>query len=1514
MELTNLSVKISIQLTQAQAALNDLHKQQQQVVKDAEAGGQAMDALAEKTGRAATSAGASVEKLAAQVEALKVKLAEAMGEAGVKKITLEVSGTEGVQAATTKTRELSEAEKQEAAAKQLQQREIKAQEQVVSRFNKTLDQTIARFRQLQGDRLATLRVRFQGVGEGELARLAGAEDAISALKRRNAAIKDLSASALNGVGNVAAALTLGSVAALKFAGDFDSSLERVRNNTLMTNADFANMRDEVQKLAVQSGQSFDDLGNAYKRAANFGFQMADANKVVSAANMSAVATGAKTQEVTNALAGSMHNYKMSADLALPVMNALHIASARGNMDLGEFTDAAGPAIATAREYGESLPSVISALSAMTQHQIPVNEAVTQYKGIIKAIVNPTQQAEGAIKRLSKVSGIDLAGDFSIAGLKSKGLIGILNDLNRATDGHAELVIKKLVPAQRGGLGMLALSTLAYKDFTGTLDVTNQAMAGKLDPTTEGYNRRIHNLDVQMDKLVNRIKVDLIPVGERLAGDIEKMLPTIDAWIDRLGKVFDWFTKLPSPIQGVVLGLGALRIASLALGSPWGTLLSLGGKIVGLFKDIRTAALGAAAAEDVEATAGKGALAGKIAGLGGRLSALGGGALDFLLGGSALGTASTVLGVGAGGAALAYGINKELQGAIQKGNEDAWKRATAGNASIAAKRAEIANFEATSAGYNTPEGLAYRKSHLAQLNAELKALEGQAHASSGALAGVNKTLAERVQALISAAKAHGGLSITSGYRDSAHQAELYRRWLAGDRSIHMPALPGTSPHERGLAVDLSGPALGWAQANAGKFGLTFPFPGKDPVHVQMAGGPADPNAPLSARARAAQAAVEGGGKSKLTDAQKEAAKNAEETAKAHIRAAMAAKGYDAAIQNFAASLWKLTPAHRAAQVAAKLHQEEVNKLAKELTHQQDAYHAELSEANNKIRTARGIEPTDAEKIATKYDRLTASQRAYLLNQQQVAKASEKERDQLHDVNEAIAEARLGYEGATAKTDVHRLAIEKLHQSYGTLAPSVRKALDTLATWNQQNLFQALTQKYSDALRLMQMTKDQRAAVSDVGGLKAWDQLTPDMQAGIVTLKQQADAAQTADEKITHLKEAVKSYFEELAASSASAKAATLGDSMGAKWQQFLANRKDIRDAIASGVVSEEGAKAPFIQNLIDQADSSKITQGAAALKNFTAAAKEAIAALQARIGGNANTAEAKFADLLSHNQDLAARFADDPKAKADAFVLIKQEFDLTPQAEAAEKYRQKLAEIVKELLILRARTPAQRLGAESLEVDADGKLRQPYNQQQLNQMANANQKLEVIRSFADGTRQIVSNLFENLMSGGRGFFSNMEKGFAAMFQQIASSYLTNIAMQGLSGLFGGASGNAGLGGLFGSITGVTGADINVGGGSILGASADTWGLAGQGGFAGGGDFVANKWMTVGEKGPEVILPRTSGTVLNRSMLSEMGGAGDLHIHGGMHFHGVQDAAGLRKSAAQVLQDVHRQAERTRRRNG
>lgn len=97
---------------------------------------------------------------------------------------------------------------------------------------------------------------------------------------------------------------------------------------------------------------------------------------------------------------------------------------------------------------------------------------------------------------------------------------------------------------------------------------------------------------------------------------------------------------------------------------------------------------------------------------------------------------------------------------------------------------------------------------------------------------------QIQAFVGASG--GGVWITSGFRSPQKQQQLWDAALRkyGDPEIadNWVARPGSSNHEKGMAVDLGfrdQAAREWAHANAARFGLHFPMEW-EPWHIEPLG--------------------------------------------------------------------------------------------------------------------------------------------------------------------------------------------------------------------------------------------------------------------------------------------------------------------------------------------------------------------------------------------------------------------------------------------------------------------------------------------------------------------------------------------------------------------------------------------------------------------------------------------------------------------------------------------------------
>ncbi len=424
----------------------------------------------------------------------------------------------------------------------------------------------------------------------EAARARGASAAAKYLAQQEAAASASQArmkaltGAISGAGNFAATgaagITLLSGAAAKLATDLDYSLTTIRNNTTMTDGDMKAMKATVLSLGKESGASFDDLAKGFMHVSNFGFTAAQSTDILREAMKSAVATGTDAASTADILGKTLHEFNLPAAEAGRAMNVLHLSAAQGNTTLEQFDAAAGKAFATAAALHVPLTDVSAAMSALTRHGFDAAEAATQVQNVMVHIINPAKDAQKNIQALSQITGVDLARDFSAAGLKAKGLSGVLADVQKAVGGNTDLVTK-LIPAMRGGQGAMVLAGAAARDYGDILANNTDAMNGKTDPVAKAYNDTLNTQHQRWARLVDKVQADFLPAGEKVTALFERAEPILLKFADALTKILDVFTRLPAPVQEAVLGLGALKIASFGLMNPLAGVGGVLSRIIGL---------------------------------------------------------------------------------------------------------------------------------------------------------------------------------------------------------------------------------------------------------------------------------------------------------------------------------------------------------------------------------------------------------------------------------------------------------------------------------------------------------------------------------------------------------------------------------------------------------------------------------------------------------------------------------------------------------------------------------------------------------------------------------------------------------------------------------------------------------------------------------------------------------------------------------------------------------------------
>ena len=169
-------------------------------------------------------------------------------------------------------------------------------------------------------------------------------------------------------------------------------------------------------------------------------------------------------------------------------------------------------------------------------------------------------------------------------------------------------------------------------------------------------------------------------------------------------------------------------------------------------------------------------------------------------------------------------------------------------------------------------------------------------------------------------------------------------------------------------------------------------------------------------------------------------------------------------------------------------------------------------------------------------------------------------------------------------------------------------------------------------------------------------------------------------------------------------------------------------------------------------------------------------------------------------------------------------------------------------------------------------------------AATKQTADEMTEFAiQAARNMESALADGFFDIMQGNFDDLGSSFKATIDRMVSDLIASQLLDFASQSFGGGEGGAGL------LEGLVGSFIG-------GARAD------------GGAVSANTPYLVGERGPEIVVPSNSGTVIPNNQI----GGSSLTVN--INVSGVQNEGGLRQSASQVAQAAAAAAQRAMSRNG
>jgi tape measure domain-containing protein len=507
-------------------------------------------------------------------------------------------------------------------------------------------------------------------------------------------------------------------------------------------------------------------------------------------------------------------------------------------------------------------------------------------------------------------------------------------------------------------------------------------------------------------------------------------------------------------------------------------------------------------------------------------------------------------------------------------------------------------------------------------------------------------------------------------------------------------------------------------------------------------------------------------------------------------------------------------------------------------------------------------------------------------------AKKAQDQLTKTQEAVSgaliDARMRQLEAGYATDAHRIAIGFFKDRLKEVPPeltTIQSVLGYLKTNLKVNTDEAIKTAEAIAKINAELLKDEAAKKFTEGLEKA----TSSARLKFLQFKAATEAESIAlgffEDRLKDLPASVTTAAQALdLLSQAYGKDVEAARKAGAEIEKFNKGTKTFN---AKDFIPNLQEVAKWFDNL------------GKSVKNFQEDMAQNLATARRHISGlyESDPAQAAWLDYLEKNKTLAEAikngFIDAGAAQRD----FKTQFEAGRLAEVMTTLRQKQAEANKELR--EAQGPVseynrilQELGLTAGMVDS----RVDAMIQSIVKTRQEAQRLAELKEIFNKVAQDLSGIFENALgqlyeNGFKGFFDSVISGFTQMLNRMAAEFLASQLQKLLLNFIGSALGGFGGGGA-GSGLG----DFNSG--AFAGYAAN------------GGPVVSGKSYMVGERGPEMFVPPSSGRIIPNH---ELGGSTVINYSPTYHID-TPDANSFRRSQRQLMDDGLRQAQRLRKRNG
>lgn len=342
-------------------------------------------------------------------------------------------------------------------------------------------------------------------------------------------------------------------AGVKMSLDLNKSFTKIETLVGVSADQVSKMRGEVMQLSGATAKAPQELADALFTITSAGLRGAQAMEVLQMASKASAVGLGETDAIARAVTGVIASYGSENMSAAKATDTLMAIVREGNLEAESLAPVLGRVTGIAAQLGISFDEVGASIATFTRLGVSSEEAVTGLRGVMNALLKPTDQSREAL------ASIGLTFEQLRENIQNQGLAQTLIQLTQSFDGNDE-ALAALIPNVRGlsaVLGTAGSQGDAYAKI-------QQNIANSTGILEKGFKRVSKDAGFKFNQALEKLKSVGMDIGARL-------IPILLKVAEYVMKGVGAFQKLSPKMKGISVGVVAIVAAA-------GPLLSIFGAV------------------------------------------------------------------------------------------------------------------------------------------------------------------------------------------------------------------------------------------------------------------------------------------------------------------------------------------------------------------------------------------------------------------------------------------------------------------------------------------------------------------------------------------------------------------------------------------------------------------------------------------------------------------------------------------------------------------------------------------------------------------------------------------------------------------------------------------------------------------------------------------------------------------------------------------------------------------------